>query len=74
LLKWRSFSIIPDTLAGLSLGGIQSITDGVIASFPKNVECRTGEEVLKIEKDENGFCVSTPKVDYYSDKVVYSGR
>jgi len=59
---------------GYPLGGIQSITDGVIASFPKNVECHTREEVLKIEKEDNGFCVSTPEVDYLSDRVVYSGE
>jgi phytoene dehydrogenase-like protein len=59
---------------GYPLGGIQSITDGVIASFPKNVEYHAREEVLKIEKDEKGFCVSTPEVDYFSDKVVYSGE
>ncbi|HEX7628018.1 MAG TPA: NAD(P)/FAD-dependent oxidoreductase [Candidatus Methanoperedens sp.] len=59
---------------GYPLGGIQSITNGVIASFSKNVECHTKEEVLKIEKDQKGFCVSTPDADYFSDKVVYSGE
>ena len=59
---------------GYPLGGIQSITDGVVASFPKKVEYHTGEEVWKIEKDETGFCVSTPKADYLSDKVIYSGE
>jgi len=59
---------------GYPLGGIQSITDGVVTSFPKNVESHTGEEVRKIEKEENGFCVSTPEADYLSCKVVYSGE
>ncbi len=59
---------------GYPLGGIQSITDGVIASFPKNVEYHTGEEVQKIEKEESGFCVSTSGADYLSEKVVYSGE
>ncbi|KCZ73183.1 Flavin containing amine oxidoreductase [Candidatus Methanoperedens nitroreducens] len=59
---------------GYPLGGIQSITDGVIASFPKNVEYHKSEEVQKIEKDESGFCVSTPEADYLSDKVIYSGE
>ncbi len=59
---------------GYPLGGIQSITDGVIASFPKNVEYHTGEEVGKIEKIGRGFCVSTLRADYISDKIVYSGE
>ncbi|VVB97693.1 Ferredoxin--NADP reductase [uncultured archaeon] len=59
---------------GYPLGGIQSITDGVVTSFPKNVEYHTGEEVRKIEKEENGFCVSTSQADYRSCKVVYSGE
>jgi len=59
---------------GYPLGGIQSITDGVIKSFPKNVKYHTKEEVRKIEKDESGFCVSTSEGDYLSDKVVYSGE
>jgi len=59
---------------GYPLGGIQSITDGVIASFPKNVEYHTTEEVRKIEKNEIGFCVSTPEADYLSGKVIYSGE
>jgi len=59
---------------GYPLGGIQSITDGVIASFPKNVEYHTTEEVRKIEKNEIGFCVSTQEADYLSGKVIYSGE
>jgi len=59
---------------GYPLGGIQSITDGVITSFPKNVEYHTGEEVRMIEKNESGFCVSTSQADHFSDKVVYSGE
>ncbi len=59
---------------GYPLGGIQSITDGVITSFPKNVEYHTGEEVHKIEKEESGFCVSTSQADHFSDIVVYSGE
>ncbi len=59
---------------GYPIGGIQSITDGVITSFPKNVEYHTGEEVRKIEKEESGFCVSTSGADYLSEKVVYSGE
>lgn len=59
---------------GYPLGGIQSITDGVISSFPKNVEYHTREEVRKIEKEENGFCISTSETGYISDKVVYSGE
>jgi len=59
---------------GYPLGGIQSITDGVITSFPKNVEYHTGEEVRKIEKNESGFCVSTSQADHFSDIVVYSGE
>ena len=59
---------------GYPLGGIQSITNGVISSFPKNVEYHTGKEVRKIEKQDNGFCVSTPEADYFSGKVVYSGE
>ncbi len=59
---------------GYPLGGIQSITDGVVASFPENVEYHTGEEVKKIEKDERGFCVSTLQADHLSDLVVYSGE
>ncbi len=59
---------------GYPLGGIQSITDGVITSFPKNVEYHTREEVRKIEQVESGFCVSTLETDYFSDKVVYSGE
>ncbi len=49
---------------GYPIGGIQSITDGVITSFPKNVEYHTGEEVRKIEKEESGFFVSTSQADY----------
>lgn len=59
---------------GYPLGGIQSITDGVIKSFPKNVKYHTKEEVWKIEKEGSGFCVSTSEADYLSDKVVYSGE
>ena len=59
---------------GYPLGGIQSITDGVITSFPKNVEYHIREEVRKIEKDDFGFCVSTWKGNYLSNKVVYSGE
>ncbi len=59
---------------GYPLGGIQSITDGVVTSFPKNVEYHTGEEVRKIEKNESGFCVSTSEADHLSDIVVYSGE
>jgi all-trans-retinol 13,14-reductase len=59
---------------GYPLGGIQSITDGVISSFPKNVKYHTREEVRQIEQVENGFCVSTLEDDYFTDKVVYSGE
>lgn len=59
---------------GYPLGGIQSITDGVISSFPKNVKHHTREEVRQIEQVENGFCVSTPEADYFADKVIYSGE
>jgi len=59
---------------GYPLGGIQSITDGIIASFPKNVEYHTGKEVQKIEKQDSGFCVSTSEADHFSKKVVYSGE
>ncbi|CAG1003958.1 hypothetical protein METP2_03512 [Methanosarcinales archaeon] len=59
---------------GYPLGGIQSITDGVISSFPKNVKHHTREEVRQIGQVENGFCVSTPEADYFADKVIYSGE
>ncbi len=59
---------------GYPLGGIQSITDGIITSFPKNVEYHTGEEVHRIEKNVSGFCVLTSLSDHLSDKVVYSGE
>ena len=59
---------------GYPLGGIQSITDGVISSFPKNVKYHTREEVRQIEQVESGFCVSTLEADYFADKVIYSGE
>ncbi|NJD53112.1 MAG: NAD(P)/FAD-dependent oxidoreductase [Candidatus Methanoperedens sp.] len=59
---------------GYPLGGIQSITDGVISSFPKNVIYHTEEEVRRIEQIEKGFCVSTPEADYFADKIIYSGE
>ncbi|MBU1940611.1 MAG: NAD(P)-binding protein [Candidatus Thermoplasmatota archaeon] len=54
------------------LGGIQTITDSIIASFPDNVDVHTSEQVTAIEKGKQ-FIVSTDVDSYSAYNVVYSG-
>ncbi|MBI5680431.1 MAG: NAD(P)/FAD-dependent oxidoreductase [Methanobacterium sp.] len=59
---------------GYPKGGLQSIVNSILASFPKNkVEIKTNEGVMKIECGSKVGRVITKKNSYVGDKVIYSG-
>jgi len=59
---------------GYPRGGLQSIVDSVLSSFPKNgVEIRTNEEVLKLQGNEKIEGVVTREDSYDCNAVIYSG-
>jgi phytoene dehydrogenase-like protein len=58
---------------GYPKGGLQSIINSILVSFPKNVKINTGEEVVKIQCSEKVEKIITNKNSYNCDNVVYSG-
>ena len=59
---------------GYPVGGLQSIVDSILKSFPKNrVDIKTNEEVLKIRCNGGAEGVITRKDSYDCDTVLYSG-
>ncbi len=59
---------------GYPKGGLQSIINSILASFPKGqVEIRTEEPVMRIECDNRVEAVVTEKGSYDCETVVYSG-
>lgn len=55
-------------------GGIQTIVDSILTSFPRNrVEIRTEEEVQRIDVDDAVRGVITTEDSYDSNVVIYSG-
>lgn len=62
------------TNQGYPKGGLQSIVDSILNSFPKNrVEIKTNEEVLKIQGNEGIEGVITKEDSYDCNTVIYSG-
>ena len=60
---------------GYPKGGIKSITNAILASFPEDmVTIRTDEEVTTIKKNKKTFTTATQKHKYESDIVVYSAE
>ena len=59
---------------GYPKGGLQSIVNSILASFPKEgVEIKTNEKVTKIECGKRVERVVTDEDSYESEVVVYSG-
>jgi phytoene dehydrogenase-like protein len=58
---------------GYPKGGLQSIINSILISFPKNVKINTSEEVVKIQCSEKVEKVITNKNSYNCNTVVYSG-
>lgn len=57
---------------GYPLGGIQTITDCVLASMQQNsVEIRTQEKALRIQKTAQGFSVQTASRTFNAPLVIY---
>ena len=60
---------------GYPLGGIKSITNAIIASFPENrVTICTDEKVIKIQKNMTTFTTATEKHKYKSGTIIYSAE
>jgi len=59
---------------GYPKGGLQSIVDSIMNSFPKNmIEIKTNEEVLKIQCNERIYGVVTREDSYDCNTIIYSG-
>lgn len=58
---------------GYPKGGLQSIINSILVSFPKNVEIKTSEEVVKIKSNGDIKEVVSSKRSYNCDMIVYSG-
>ncbi len=58
---------------GYPKGGLQSIINSILVSFPKNVEIKTSEEVVKIQCSGKVEKVITNQNSYNCNTVVYSG-
>jgi len=59
---------------GYPKGGLQSIVNSILASFPQNkVEIKTNEEVIRIECGEKVERIITKENSYNCNKVIYSG-
>ncbi|OPY23638.1 MAG: hypothetical protein A4E27_01445 [Methanobacterium sp. PtaU1.Bin242] len=58
---------------GYPRGGLQSIINSILTSFPKNVDIKTNEKVLKIDCNEKVEGVITEENYYECDTVIYSG-
>jgi all-trans-retinol 13,14-reductase len=59
---------------GYPMGGLQSIVNSILASFPDNmVEIRKNEPVIKIEGDEQIEQVITKEESYDCNTAIYSG-
>jgi len=55
-------------------GGIQSITNSILSSMPKDmVEIKTNEEVVSIEFSDKAKRIQTSESEYLADTVIYSG-
>lgn len=58
---------------GYPIGGIKSITNSVLLSFPdKRVTIETNKDVIKIKKDGDIFIVKTKKNTFESEIIVFS--
>lgn len=59
---------------GYPIGGLQSIVDSILNSFPKNsVEIKTNESVSKIQSNDGVEGVITKEDSYDCNAVIYSG-
>jgi len=59
---------------GYPTGGLQSIVDSILCSFPKNrVEIKTNEEVLKLQCNGGMGRAITKEDSYDCNTVIYSG-
>ncbi|MCK9151401.1 phytoene desaturase family protein [Methanobacterium alcaliphilum] len=58
---------------GYPKGGLQSIINSILISFPKNVQIKTREEVVKIQCSHQVEKVVTNKNEYCCENVIYSG-
>lgn len=58
---------------GYPKGGLQSIINSILLSFPKDVQIKTGEEVLKIQCKDGVEKVITGNNIYNCSNVIYSG-
>ncbi len=55
-------------------GGLQSIITSILSSIPeKRVEIKTGEEVIKINADDEIKTVETSNEEYKCKNIIYSG-
>ncbi len=59
---------------GYPIGGIQTITNCVLDSLPKNVRIKTNEEVVKITENKDIFNVETKNGEYAAATIIYSGE
>ncbi len=58
---------------GYPKGGLQSLINSILVSFPNNVDIKTGEEVVKIQCRAGVENVITGENTYNCSNVIYSG-
>lgn len=59
---------------GYPIGGIQTITNCLMQSIPKNVSIKTNEGALKITEKNNSFDVETKNNEYSAGTIIHSGE
>jgi len=59
---------------GYPIGGIQTITNCVLNSLPKNVKIKTSDEVVKIKENKGRFDVEAKSGEYNAGTIIYSGE
>lgn len=52
------------------VGGIESLIAGFVAKFKHKIKILTEQNVVRIEKNENGFLVTTDKSSFQSEELV----